>query len=280
MDTNENNPTATIPASTAPTSDVFRVGVRLPPFWPDEPAVWFAQVEGHFLLSQITNDKTKFYYIISQLEHRYAAEVKDIIIAPPEGRTYETLKSELIKRLSQSRAREVKQLLTDEELGDRRPSQFLRHLRHVAGSEVPDEFVKTIWTSRLPTHVQTAIASQPQSDLNSLADLADAVMDIVSSTPQIASASSTTASTFDIMSKQIVELTKKVDALTFQNRSRSQSRRRQRSNSPSSNPTNDTRSQFNYRRFPQCWYHHKFGAKSKKCIPPCDFMSENQPGNR
>ena len=78
--------------STTP-SDIFRVGVRIPPFWPEKPAVWFAQVEGHFLLSGISDDKTKFYYVISQLEHRYAAEVEDIIVAPPAQGKYEILKT-------------------------------------------------------------------------------------------------------------------------------------------------------------------------------------------
>lgn len=252
--------------------DVFRVGVRLPPFWPDEPAVWFAQVEGHFMLSKISDDKTKFYYIVSQLEHRYAAEVKDIIISPPAGCSYETLKVELIKRLSQSREKEVKQLLTHEELGDRRPSQFLRHLRHLAGSEVPEEFLKTIWTSRLPPHVQTAIASQPRSDLNSLADLADAVMDIVHTTPIVASTAAANNTNLEIMSRQIAELTRKVEALTTGNRRSRPPRREQRNRS-------QTRSQSNYRRFPQCWYHSKFGAKATKCQKPCDF-SENLQGGR
>lgn len=259
---------------TQPT-DIYRVGVRLPPFWPDEPAVWFAQVEGQFLLSRITDDKTKFYYVISQLDHRYAAEVKDIIVTPPTGTSYETLKSELIKRLSQSREKEVKQLLTHEELGDRRPSQFLRHLRHLAGVEVPEEFLKTIWTSRLPTHVQTAIASQPRSDLNSLADLADAVMDIVSSTPQVAAASLPSGSVLDQMSKQIAELTRKVEALSTERnrRSRSHTRHNQRNRSM-------TRSNSNYRRYPTCWYHSKYGSKATKCSKPCNFTAENSQGGR
>lgn len=258
--------------------DVFRVGVKLPPFWPDEPAVWFAQVEGHFLLSRISDDKTKFYYIVSQLEHRYAAEVKDIIIAPPPGCSYDTLKAELIKRLSQSREKEVKQLLTHEELGDRRPSQFLRHLRHLAGSKIPDEFLKTIWTSRLPAHVQTAIASQPSSDLNSLADLADAVIDIVSPTPHVAATSSAARSPLEVMARQIAELTKKVESLTMEGRrSRQPTRGSQRDHSRN---RSNTRSQSNYRRFPTCWYHSKFGTKATKCQRPCDYKAENQQGGR
>ena len=34
--------------------ELCRVAVRLPPFWPDRPAIWFAQAESQFELSAIT----------------------------------------------------------------------------------------------------------------------------------------------------------------------------------------------------------------------------------
>ncbi|CAF4948407.1 unnamed protein product [Pieris macdunnoughi] len=86
--------------------DICPVGVRLPPFWPEEPAVWFAQIEGSFALSKIKDEETKHYYVSAQLEHRYAAEVKDILVNPPAVGKYDTLKTELIKRLSASREKE------------------------------------------------------------------------------------------------------------------------------------------------------------------------------
>jgi hypothetical protein len=49
------------------TFTINRVGIRVPPFWAEKPAVWFAQFEGQFVLSNVTQDETKFYYIIPQL---------------------------------------------------------------------------------------------------------------------------------------------------------------------------------------------------------------------
>lgn len=255
-------------------TDVFRVGMRLPPFWPQEPAVWFAQVEGQFALSNITVDTTKYHYILSNLEHQYAAEVKDIIISPPATDKYEKLKSELIKRLSVSREKEVKQLLLHEELGDRKPSQFLRHLQHLGGPTVPDDFLKTIWSSRLPRNIQTVIASQPSSTLEALADLADRIQEIVPTTPQVASSSGFgPEKVWEQMVNQITELTKQVNALSTQvNRSRSRTRdNHQRGRSAS-------RSQSNYRKYPVCWYHEKFGSKATKCMKPCDYKGNDQGG--
>jgi hypothetical protein len=65
-------------------SAVYRFAVRLPPFWPDRPAVWFGQAEAQFQLDEITQQFTKFNYVVSQLNQQLAPEVEDITIAPPE----------------------------------------------------------------------------------------------------------------------------------------------------------------------------------------------------
>jgi len=41
-------------------SYIKRVGIRVPPFRPEKPAVWFAKLEGQFALSNIIQDSTKF----------------------------------------------------------------------------------------------------------------------------------------------------------------------------------------------------------------------------
>jgi hypothetical protein len=56
---------------------VYRVTVHLLPSWPDRPAVLFAQAEAQFELAAITHQRTKFNYVVLQLNH--AAEVEDII---------------------------------------------------------------------------------------------------------------------------------------------------------------------------------------------------------
>jgi len=60
-----------------------RVGIRFPLFLPNKRTLWFAQLEGQFVLANVTQDATKFYYVISQLDTKYTAEVKDVITNPP-----------------------------------------------------------------------------------------------------------------------------------------------------------------------------------------------------
>jgi hypothetical protein len=87
-------------ADSSPPAEVSIVAVRLPPFWAERPAVRFAQAEAHFSLACISSEMTKFFHVISQLDHRYAAEGEDIIISPPERDPYTTLRSELVRRLT------------------------------------------------------------------------------------------------------------------------------------------------------------------------------------
>ncbi|KAL0895873.1 hypothetical protein ABMA27_011894 [Loxostege sticticalis] len=259
--------------------EVLKVSVRVPPFWPEEPALWFAQVESQFVLSGITKDETKFYFLVAQLDHQYAKEVKDVITSPPATDKYAKLKTELIKRLSASQEKRIKQLLVHEELGDRKPSQFLRHLSSLAGSSVSSDFLLTLWSSRLPQNIQTVIASQMDLSEEKLGELADKVYEIAPTVPQVASTSTAPASLHNDMAHQISELTRQVAMLTSRlensekSRSRSRPKRsyRSRSRSRPRQPPED---------HPYCFYHCTYGAQAKKCKQPCSFPSENSMGGR
>lgn len=251
------------------------VNLKIPPFWPEKPSIWFAQVEGQFAIANVVDSTTKFYHIVATLDRQYAAEVEDILTGPPD---YEKLKTELIKRLSVSRENKVKQLLMHEELGTRKPSQFLRHLQHLAGPSMPEDVLRTIWTSRLPPGMQPIVASQPSLSLDALADLTDRINDIAMPMYQVAATSSATPPVDDLV-RQVAELTKQVSALTAQINYRSRPRERDRkSHQHRRSPSH--RSQSNYRRYPLCWYHYKHGTKAEKCIKPCDFKAGNGHGNQ
>jgi len=58
-------------------------------------------------LAAITCQRTKFNYVVSQLNQQQAAEVEDIITTPPEDEPYDRLKAELVRWLSTSRKQHV-----------------------------------------------------------------------------------------------------------------------------------------------------------------------------
>ncbi|XP_072144039.1 uncharacterized protein [Dermacentor andersoni] len=120
---------------------VWRVAVKLPPFWADSLEVWFAQVEAQFSLAHITQDRTHYDYVVAHLDACYANEVRDILANPPTANLYEHLKTELIHRLSLSEDQKVQQLQSAE-LAERKPSQLHRHMRALAGNmEVQDSLL-------------------------------------------------------------------------------------------------------------------------------------------
>jgi len=115
---------STAPVAISPPQAVHAVSLKLPPYWPNDPIIWFAQVEAQFLTRNITSQATQFAYVIASLPPEIAQEIRDILISPPPEHPYDVLKATLIHRTSASEQKRLHQLLIAEELGDRQLLNF------------------------------------------------------------------------------------------------------------------------------------------------------------
>ncbi|UYV73821.1 hypothetical protein LAZ67_11001026 [Cordylochernes scorpioides] len=223
--------------------------IKAPEFWPNDPELWFITLESQFLLN------------------------KPSPITPPDNK-YDALKKAIIKCTADSEFKKLQQLLTQEELGDRLPSQLLRHLRQLIGESkaVSDTTLKMLWMQRLPKNIQIILTTQEQASLNSLADLADRVTEITSSP----------SSSTSTLEKELASLRAEISALKIDLNKKEERIPRSRSRSSSSSRKSSPNS---YRKYNPngswCWYHFRFKHHARKCISPCTFnkKAKNQQKN-
>lgn len=264
-------------AKNDPQGNICKVSVKVPPFWYQKPAMWFAHIETQFRVVGITADQTKYDYVVSNLDMKVMTEVEDIVTNPPDDGKYERLKSELINRLSTSEEQRVRQLLTEEELGDRKPTQFLRHLRSLAGTTLTDESIlRQLFMRRLPQHLQVILAASADP-LDDIASRADKILEVApsitpTSTPQFVHAAAAPCSEdpfgFRSFADQMQKLTDSVAALSAHSRtSRSRSRNRNYTRNQSRSPSSSNSG--------LCWYHKLFQHKARKCISPCSWTENS-----
>ncbi|RZF35707.1 hypothetical protein LSTR_LSTR009575 [Laodelphax striatellus] len=123
--------------------------------------------ESQFTLSNNVNEVTKFHHVVSQLDQRTAFEVEDVIANPPPLNPYSFLRDKIIERLSASEEQRVRQLISAEELGDRKlRSFFVIFDLLLCTTIVQDNFLRQLWLPRLPPNVQAILASQAELTLD------------------------------------------------------------------------------------------------------------------
>lgn len=248
--------------------NVAAYSLKLPPFWPSDPQVWFAQVEAQFSTRGITTQRTKFDYIVASLSPEIATEVRDLILKPPTDDPYDTIKAKLIERTAASEQRRLQQLFNTEELGDRKPTQLLRRMQQLLGekaSSTDGSFIRELFLQRLPTNVRMVLASTgDKSNLEELAQLADKITEVAA--PSIASVTAPQLTAeVDQLRAEIAGLRKLIrDLPTTRRPNRGRTPSPSRSHSPSQPAI--------------CWYHQRFGDSARKCKSPC-ARAGNEPAS-
>jgi len=159
-----------------------------------QPAIWFQQIEAQFACKGIAKDYLKYCHALQALDVDIVAEVSDFTTNPPQYGKYEAFKTRVLHTFRDSEEKRLKTLLYQAELGDQRPSRFLKRLKELAEGKASDELLKSMWIQRLPLNIQTILAACGD-DLDKLAILADRVHDIVAPSVCSLEAAATTITT-------------------------------------------------------------------------------------
>ena len=140
---------------------------------------------------------------------------------------------------------------------------------------VQPNLLRHIWLRRLPTHVQTVLANRPELSLEQISDLADEIVEIFPlSTVHAVPNTSCQIDTSD--NNNILDAIKQLSLEVDELRSRhNQKPQRPRSRSRQNSSNRSRKSTDSSERL--CWYHTRFGKKSRKCIFPYQGNVKDSP---
>jgi len=229
--------------------------VRLPAFWKKSLQLWFTHAESVFANQRVASHTTKVNFVVGALDEEGVRTIGDLL---GSAASYDAIRNRLVDAYELPKSVRFREIVKPGGMGDRRPSQLLRDMRNNMPSGIGEDALKEFWLQKLPSSV-TAISSLDGS-LDSLASRADRVMD--ASNPQ--SVDAFAKDQFTELAGAVAALTQQVQSLTqIVNSSNGSSQQRQ--------------TQYDTRTSTQmCYYHDLYGAKARKCRPPCNFQPKTR----
>ncbi|XP_015119645.1 uncharacterized protein LOC107042905 [Diachasma alloeum] len=151
---------------------------KLPDFWSNDLELWFIHIEALFSTRNIRSDATIYGAVVAALGSDVLKEMSDILRAPPPADKYQNLKAMLLKRFTDSVDRQLYKLLTEMQLGMKKPSQLLKEMGTLAGMKASEELLRSRWLALLPVMVANILKTVANnSTLDQLAEAADSVME-------------------------------------------------------------------------------------------------------
>lgn len=260
--------------STGQSSQIFQVSemVKMQPFYENDPELWFIVIESQFAARKITNEKTRYSHVVGNLNCATATKVKDVIKVPFVEGHYDRLKTALIAIYAESGTEKFRKLISNTEMGDQKPSQFLHYMKSLADNSIPDEFIRKLWIQRLPATAR-AVLSASTDTLENLSKMADSIWE-VSDRFCVNSISSGERSNDDAPKSTLEQILKRLETLEKKEHvSRRDTTPRGKQNQNQRRSRSASRNQ--ERSDGLCWYHSRHGENAKNCRQPCNFNQKN-----
>lgn len=247
--------------------------LKIPPFWRENPALWFGQVEAAFALFNVTADATRFRHVITQLDSQTLPAIGDIILNPPAADKYLAIKNRIMSSYAETSESKLRKLLRGIDPTNDKPTLLLQRIRHLADGQVGDALLRTLFLEQLPEYVRGVLVISGDLDLSALARQADKVMEATQSSvsavhqpinsKEVAAVTRERDTSFSDLTNAVAALTEEIKRMKADTRSRSRSSSRHRM--ASSENKSDV-----------CYYHAKFGDDARQCRQPCSKTQKNQ----
>jgi hypothetical protein len=161
-------------SSTPPPANETTGSVKLPPFWPHAPALWFSQAECLFHTKRVTDQFSKYCNVVGSLPHESLRLVADIVESPPQETPYVAIKQRLLASHQLTSFQRAEKLFAMPPLGNRKPSDLMAAMLEICprGEEKTDLFA-CLFLQRLPREIRILLADADHKDPKALADKAD-----------------------------------------------------------------------------------------------------------
>jgi hypothetical protein len=148
--------------------------LRLPPFWVEASASWFALAESKFRLRGVTDELMKFDWLVTSLPRESVRQVIDLVESPPDRFPYTVLKARLMSAHQLTDYQKIEKLLHMEPLGARKPSELLAAMLELSprGQEGNIYFTH-LFLRLLPRELRIMLGEDDHQDPRPLAEKAD-----------------------------------------------------------------------------------------------------------
>ena len=253
-----NATSAALRATSTATNAVNAASVKLAPFWPKRPLLWFARAEAQFRLRNITAQQTRFDHVLQALDDEAVARVSDIVMANPLAHNcYDNLKARLTDAFDLSDEERARRLLDGPQLGDRKPSVLLAEINELFGQRNIDFLKKELILRALPANVAAICRASNAATLEELCTEADrhfAITGALMGAPVNAVDCSSEGASARLTS---TDMEGDFDVHAVRTRFKGRPTPSATPNAPAPRG--------------MCFYHEKFGAKAQKCRHPCSY---------
>jgi hypothetical protein len=248
--------------------------VKLPPFWPHAPALWFSQAECQFIVRGVEDEFHRYCLVVSVLPHESLRLVADIVETPPATQQYTAIKERLLASHQLTGYQRAEKLFAMPALGARKPSDLMAAMLEICPrGEEKTELFACLYLQRLPRELRILLARADHKDPKALADEADKLWGM-----HVTPADQLAALAIDVEQPEGTLTVMRPAADAARGRSGRGRRGRNAGGGGQRPPMESQASREARLTAGLCIKHWRYGDQANSCVQPCSWSGNGQAG--